>query len=213
MLADLQGMEKGINSSLLTRNTVSSKRHHCEASQKWLDAVPECFGVYLTHLQWRKWLVTELDAYTKQFSPCKPKDCTYCLGNIEPTVWLSHVPLLKKAKKSVFSLLCGTPQRDYSCATLPKPNVSRQGKGNIASLPCKAPSSACGKPRSMAHTIANSQEYSFPSWICFPRFEGQWRQKQPRDQLSSCARGIRREVWSNPGPGFEFCLGSAIGFP
>lgn len=92
-----------------------------------------------------------------------------------------------------------------------QPSVSRQGKGNIASLPCKAPRSACSKPRSMAHTTANSQAYSFPSRICFPQPEGQWRQKQPRDQLRSCARGPRREGWSKPGPGFEFSLGSVLG--
>lgn len=60
-----------------------------------------------------------------------------------------------------FPQLHETPRRDISRATLPRPNVSRQGKGNIVSLPCSTPCSACSKPRSVAHTIASSQEYSF----------------------------------------------------
>lgn len=165
-MADLLETEKQVNSLRLARNTVSSKMHHCAASQKWPVAVPECFGVYLRRLRWRKLLVTRcLDQTAFPLQTERPclllrKHSTYSLA--EP-----HAAF-KKAKKSVFSLLRETPQRDCSCATLPRPNVSRQGKGNIVSLPCKAASSACGKPRSMAHTIANSQEYSFPSWMFSP---------------------------------------------
>lgn len=77
------------------------------------------------------------------------------------------------------------------------------------SLPCCTPCSACSKPRSVAHTTASSQQYSFPSWMCFPRSEGRWRWKQPKEQLRSCAGGPRWEGWANSGPGLEFRLGSA----
>lgn len=68
MIEDLQEVGNQVNSPHLARNTVSSKKHHCAASQKWLDAVPEGFRVYLTHLWWKRWLCTQLAAWTKQFS-------------------------------------------------------------------------------------------------------------------------------------------------
>lgn len=68
MIEDLQDVRNQENSLHLARNTVSSKKHHCAASQKWLDAIPESFRVYLTHLRWRKWLCTQLPAWAKQFS-------------------------------------------------------------------------------------------------------------------------------------------------
>lgn len=62
VFVDPQGMEKKATSPALTRNAVSSKMRHCEASQKGLDAVPECFGVYLTCLNWS---VTQLAAQSE----------------------------------------------------------------------------------------------------------------------------------------------------
>lgn len=68
MIEDLQEVGNQVNSPHLARNMVSSKKHHCAASQTWLGAVPESFRVYLPHLWWRKCLCTQFAAWAKQFS-------------------------------------------------------------------------------------------------------------------------------------------------
>lgn len=139
VIAGLQEMEKPVNSLRLARNTVSSKTHRCAASQKWLDAAPECFGVYPIRLRWGRWSVTQLAASAKQLSPCKHEDSTYCLGNIQPTIWLSRLLLSKRRRNLFFPCFMKHHSEAVPVQPFPGQMFHVKAKGTLCPSPEKLP--------------------------------------------------------------------------